>query len=275
MKEPYRLIAVDMDGTLLRSDQTIHKDSIRDIQSAIDSGIQVVYCTGRALAELQPYFNVLPMIRYAVCYSGAIVYDRMAEQCVYRSEIEQKNIEQIVETAKKYHAMLHFLTEKESIVSSHDITHMEDFSMGMYQSLFLEVTTQVEDMEAESRLYVSIPKINIYFRSEEERSKGYEELKRFPLTFAFAEKTSLEMTAQNVTKATGLEHLAASLGISLNQTVGIGDADNDREMLTKVAFPIAMDNASDEIKALCRFVTKDNDHNGVGEAIRSILANTR
>lgn len=75
MKEKYKIIAVDMDGTLLKSDKTIHKDSIRDIQAATENGIHVVYCTGRAISELQQYFKVLPMVRYAVCYSGAIIYD--------------------------------------------------------------------------------------------------------------------------------------------------------------------------------------------------------
>ena len=66
MKETCKLIAVDMDGTLLQSDKTIHKDSIRDIQAAVEHGIFVAYCTGRALAELKPYFQALPMLKYAV-----------------------------------------------------------------------------------------------------------------------------------------------------------------------------------------------------------------
>lgn len=273
MNETCKIIAVDMDGTLLKSDKTIHPDSIRDIQAAAAKGIHVVYCTGRALSELQSYFEVLPTVRYAVCYSGAIVYDRLENKCIYRAEIEQSYIKKVTETAKKYEAMTHFLTEKESIVSSSDITHMNDFHMGVYQTMYREVTRQVRDMEEEGRLHDSIAKINIYFRSADERSKGYEELKQLPLTFAFAEETSLEMTAQSVTKATGLEHLAEYLKVPVSQVAGIGDADNDRDMLNKVGFSVAMGNASDDIKDHCDFITKDNDHNGVGEAIQHIMAN--
>ena len=53
MPQPYKMIAVDMDGTLLQSDKTIHQDSITDIQAVVEKGIQIVYCTGRALLELQ------------------------------------------------------------------------------------------------------------------------------------------------------------------------------------------------------------------------------
>lgn len=128
-------------------------------------------------------------------------------------------------------------------------------------------------MEEEGILHVSIPKINIYFRSPEDRSKAYEELKQYPLTFVYAEKTSLEIISENVTKATGLIQLGKFLGISLNEIVGIGDANNDIEMLSTVGFSVAMNNAHDDIKKLCKFITKDNDHNGVGEAIQYIMSN--
>lgn len=271
MSEEYKIIAVDMDGTLLTSDKTIASESVKDIQAATDKGINVVYCTGRAIAELKPYFEVLPMVRYAVCYSGALVYDCIDKKCVYRDEIEQKYIEQIVKVGQQYKGMIHFLTEQDSIVSADDMAHMRDFGMGIYQPLFNKVAKAVEDMAIEGRSHESIPKINIYFRSKEDREKSYEQLKNLPLTFAFAENTSLEMTAQNVSKATGIMHLAGFLGTTIEHAVGIGDADNDLDMLSKVGFPVAMANANDKVKALSKFITNDNDHNGVGEAIRHII----
>lgn len=272
MSEEYKIIAVDMDGTLLTSEKTVASESVRDIQAAADKGINVVYSTGRAIAELKPYFEVLPMMRYAVCYSGAIVYDCIDRKCVYRNEIEQTYIEQIVKVGQEHKAMIHFLTEQDSIVSAHDITHMDDFGMGVYQSLYNEVAKTVEDMAEEGRRHQSIPKINIYFRSIKDRDKSYEQLKYLPLTFAFAENTSLEMTAANVSKATGIMHLASILGTSIEHVVGIGDADNDLDMLSNVGLPVAMANANDRVKAISKMVTKDNDHNGVGEAIRQIIS---
>lgn len=273
MSKRYKIIAVDMDGTLLTSDKTIHPDSVSDIQAAVKQGIQVVYCTGRGLAELWPYVERLPEVRYAVCYSGAVVYDYRENKRIYHSEIEKRLMKKLIETAKNYKAMLHFLSEKESIVASSDVTHMDDFHMGIYQEMFTKITRKVRDMEEEGKLHDSMTKINIYFRTMEDRSKGYDELKNLPLTFAFAEETSLEMTAQYVTKATGLERLAEYLQIPMHQTAGIGDADNDRDMLKKVGFSVAMGNAKDEIKKNCDFITEDNDHNGVGEAIRYIMSN--
>ena len=67
MKKTIKLIALDMDGTLLRSDKTIDPRTAEDLQKAADRGLHAAYCTGRGLAEMQDTFQTLPMIRYAVC----------------------------------------------------------------------------------------------------------------------------------------------------------------------------------------------------------------
>ena len=72
MSEPIRLIAIDMDGTLLRSDKTVDPQTAEDIRTAAEKGIHIAYCTGRGTAEMQDTFRALPMIRYAVLTSGAV-----------------------------------------------------------------------------------------------------------------------------------------------------------------------------------------------------------
>ena len=79
------------------------------------------------------------------------------------------------------------------------------------------------------------------------------------------------MTAQTVTKASGLQHLAKLLGLSPAETAAVGDGENDREMLMWAGFSAAMGNARPEIQVLCDFVAPDNDHNGVGTALRRAI----
>lgn len=268
----YKLIAVDMDGTLLRSDKSLDPDTIRDVEEAAGLGIEVVYCTGRAVPELEAYVKQLPCMRYAVALSGALVYDFREKRSIFSQTMSGEAVREIVRVAGQYDAMAHLLGEKESIVRIDQVSHMEDFHMGVYQSMFLELTRKVEDMEAEARRHAEIPKVNIYFRSAKDRAAGYEALKRLPLSFAFAEGASLEMNAAGVTKASGLQALTGYLGISMAETAGIGDADNDRAMLEAVGLSVAMGNGAGDIKALCDEVTDDNDHNGVGKAIRRYCA---
>ena len=270
MKDKIKLIALDVDGTLLRSDKTVDPETVSDIRYAVENGMETAFCTGRGLAEMGDLFDALPMMRFSICNSGAVVYDRAKDHCLYRNEIRQDCIREIMMAAGKYECMPHFLTERESIVSSGDITHMADFHMGIYQPMFLRVSRPVPDMRAESERHEAIAKINLYFRTVEELTKAFEELRHLPLTVSRSENTTMEMTAQGVSKAKGIERLADYLDISVTQTAGIGDNYNDVEMLTTVGLPIAMGNAIPEVRSLCAFVTDDNDHNGVGRAIRKI-----
>lgn len=272
MNSTYQLIALDMDGTLLTPDKTIAPDTIRDIRLAAERGVQIVYCTGRAVPELQDYFGLVPEMRYAVCNSGACVYDRAESRCLYRSAIPRTMIAAASAAADKYHAMLHFLTEDESIVAAADVTHMEDFCMGIYQSMFQRIARSVADLAQEAERLDAICKINLYFRSPEGRARCYAELKDLPLDITLPEVTTLEMTAQHVSKASGLVWLADALNIPMERVVGVGDSDNDREMLRTVGLSFAMGNADPDIRSLCDLVTADNAHNGVGAAIRRALA---
>ena len=270
-RKHYRIIALDMDGTLLTTDKTNAPDTVRDIRAASERGIHVVYCTGRAVPELKLYFDMVPMMRYAVCSTGALVYDRVEKHCIDRRPVKSELAAALAETAKRYRAMPHILTDDETIVAADEVTHMKDFHAGIYQPMFERITRKVADMAEEARHLTSIGKVNIYSRSSEDCHACYEELRTLPLSFAMPEETTLEMTAQGVTKGSGLRALADYLHIPMAQTVGIGDSDNDRAMLHDAGLSVAMGNAQADIKAQCDLITEDNDHNGVGEAIRRIL----
>ena len=167
-RKHYRIIALDMDGTLLTSDKTIAPDTVRDIRAASERGIHVVYCTGRAVPELKLYFDMVPMMRYAVCSTGALVYDRVEKHCIDRRPVKSELAAALAETAKRYRAMPHILTDDEIIVAADDVTHMKDFHAGIYQPMFERITRKVADMAEEARHLTSIGKVNIYFRSSED-----------------------------------------------------------------------------------------------------------
>ena len=181
-RKNYRIIALDMDGTLLTSDKTIAPDTVRDIRAASERGIHVVYCTGRAVPELKLYFDMVPMMRYAVCSTGALVYDRVEKHCIDRRPVRSELAAALAETAKRYRAMPHILTDDETIVAADDVTHMKDFHAGIYQPMFERITRKVADMAEEARHLTSIGKVNIYFRSSEDCHACYEELRTLPLS---------------------------------------------------------------------------------------------
>ncbi|MBR1771852.1 MAG: HAD family hydrolase [Lachnospiraceae bacterium] len=268
---PYSLIAIDVDGTLLTSEKKILPETLLALKRVSDKGVQLSFATGRAFVEMAEFFGLTPMIRYAILYSGAILYDCAMKKTLFKMEIPAALFGDIIQVANKYHGMIAFLTEGESIVSKYDISHMEDFHMEEYQPLYEKVTRQVDDMSIESRNHDSITKIEIYFRTIEDRQSGFQELKYLPLTFAFGGETRLEMNAEGVSKGTALETLAKTLNIPLDQTIAMGDDDNDRSMFTCAGLSVVTSNARADIKEMADMIVPSNDSNGVGEAIDRIF----
>ncbi|MDO5133456.1 MAG: Cof-type HAD-IIB family hydrolase, partial [Eubacteriales bacterium] len=272
----FRLIALDMDGTLLRKDKTLHPDTAGDIAAASAAGIEVVYCTGRSPVELLPYREALPSVRYAVALSGACVCD-LGETASGRTEktgavferrIPQETVLRLVEEADRFGAMVHFLMDDRSVVRADLIPRMTEFHMAQYQQLYEKVATGVPDMTAEARKYNGVHKVNTYFRSAADRDMAYAALRELPLSFVFTEETMLEATLGGVSKAEGLCALARHLGIPMRRTMAVGDSENDLAALEAAGFSVAMGNAEKKVTALCDAVTDDNEHNGAGKAIR-------
>lgn len=111
----YKMIAFDMDGTLLNSQKKVRKETLDAINKAFDGGKEVILCTGRALAELEEYIELIPRMRYMVMTSGAIVYDIKEKKDIYANEISVEIMDEILNYIKDKDIMPQMIT-KESIV---------------------------------------------------------------------------------------------------------------------------------------------------------------
>ena len=151
---------------------------------------------------------------------------------------------------------------------------MNDYYMGVYQPMYEEVTTKVDNIYD---YYVgnpySVHKLNIYHHSKEARMHTRQAIKEAGLELEMkdSEATGLEMNAKGVDKGTGLKQLCHYLGISIEETIVVGDADNDKEALEVAGLAIAMGNAKKSIKEISDVIASDNDHDGCAEVIEKYL----
>lgn len=271
MPKNYRLIAIDMDGTLLTSDKKILAETIADLQRAADAGKYIVLATGRGLAELQDYMDSLSFVEYAVCISGALVYDFRQKQAIHAQTISPALADLIMQRCRLEEPMVHFLTDDKAYMQRSHIDHIADYHMEVYLDLYERVTEKYDDIYSLYPTLERFEKINFYHHSVESRNRTMERLKDLPVSMTFAEETSLEIVAKGVSKAFGFYKLCDHLHINPSETIAIGDAWNDSEIMQAVGLPIAMGNATPELVRLCDVVVADNDHNGVGEAVRKYL----
>lgn len=270
----YQLIAFDMDGTLLNSQKTISPASLDAIARATKAGKTVILSTGRNPNELNEYISVLRDVRYLSCISGALVYDLKERRAIYRRPMPAEIIFQIFDVVRDEDVMLHLLTEDFSVIQRDSWEHIERYGLGVYKPMFKQRARMWEDIPAQYRAEpFEAAKLNIHFTSPEALERFESEMARrnVPVTMARAERSSIEINAEGVSKGVGLSKLCEHLGIPLSQTIAVGDAPNDIEVLRTAGLSVAMGNAAPEIKALTDETVADCDHDGCAEAIDRFL----
>ncbi|MDO4941326.1 MAG: Cof-type HAD-IIB family hydrolase [Lachnospiraceae bacterium] len=269
----YQLIALDMDGTLLNSKKEISRESIRMIKKAADAGKYVVLNTGRGPSELRDYADLIPELRYMNCTSGALIYDWKERKTIYSNPLSVEMIRQIMDIAKEEDTMLQFLS-LESFVQKDRWEKMDQYHMGIYKDMFRIVAKKPEDIY---KFYDTAPfpmeKLNIHHTSAEARARTEKRIRDngLDVSMVYSEIASLEISAKGVDKGIGLKKLCEYLGISIENVIAVGDADNDLGALRSVGLAIAMGNAKENIKREADVVVADCDHEGCAEAIEKYL----
>lgn len=267
----YRLVAFDMDGTLLDSHKHISRATQQAVRLAAERGATIVLNTGRCMAELTEYMKLLPEVRYINSVSGGLVCDRVADRDIYSSTLDIDTVKKILKLVESEDVMIHFLN-KESIVQMDKVPDMYKYHMEAYKDMYERVTDQWEDIIGQ---YLAapfrIPKLNLYHTSSEARNQTRQKIlaEQLNVELVDAETTSLEISAQGTDKGNGLEKLCQYLNIPLSQTIVVGDADNDIAAMKKAGLAVAMKNANEHVKALADVIVSDNDHDGCKEVLQN------
>ena len=267
----YKLIAIDVDGTLLNDKKQIDIETKESINNAIQNKKEVVICTGRCYPELIDILKELPKIRYVIGTSGTWIFDTYTKKDICEVTIDIDIVKEIFRRIEHKDVLVHLLNKK-SVIQSDKLHNMERYQMGVYQKMFEKIAIETPDIK--EYFYSNLPKLtkfNIYHKTIEDREDTRGLLKDLDLELTNSERTSLECTAKGVSKGTGLKSLANFLNIEMKDVIAIGDSDNDVSMLKVAGLPIAMGNAKENIKALCKKVVSDNNNNGVAKAINEYL----
>ena len=264
----YKLLALDMDGTMLTSRKTISLATINAIDRVIKQGAAVTLCTGRGVAELKDYADELSGIPYGILNSGGCVYDFTARRPISRTLLNDSILIKCIRAAREAAAMPYLLTEDASVAQQEDIRDVSVFQMGVYQPMYDRIATVVPDLETYVREHLGRSlKLCIYHRDPETREQTRRAVEHLDIQLTNAETTSLEVSPKNVTKALGLQILCRYLHISAHESIVVGDADNDIEVLKAAGLSVAMGNANERVKRQCDVVVSDNDHDGIVEVI--------
>ena len=268
----YRLIALDLDGTLLNSRKEIPPEAALAVRDACAAGKTVVFNTGRAVCELEEQIALLPEVRYAVFASGAGLYDIREKKAFGLQGIPAAQVEKILALARTKDLMPQFVTADRDVIQSSHMANLERYHMGVYRPMYEKAMTLVPDIFAFAETCRDpFLKINLYHADPPERIRTRAQLETPDLELVYSEVSSLECSAAGVSKGSGLERLCGLLGIPMADCIAVGDADNDIPMLRAAGLGVAMGNAPDYVKTAADRIVSDLDHGGCAEAIRLLL----
>ena len=268
----YRLIALDMDGTLLNSELKLPEENRAAIELAQSMGKEVVLSTGRCLAEIRETLSQLPKIRYLVCENGSCVYDVKYDRTMHVDPIPTQEVLYILEQMRGERVVIQVFHENLSYVNQANDEWMQAFRMSTYREVFKKCSMlDVRLFDGYAERPFRIEKINLYFDNAQTENYWAEALAARPLIVSKSIAYMIELVSDKADKSRGLAALCAHLNIPMSEIITVGDSPNDLGMLKAAGLGVAMGNARAEVQAVADAITDDCDHSGVAKVIHEYL----
>ena len=250
-----KLIASDLDGTLLTSQKEITPRLQKALTSIHEMGIFFVPSTGRPFAALPTCVKELPFLKYVITSNGAAVYDAEQKQNLFQSLLSAEAVEKAYISQDAYHNLSRY--------------HLTDTHMKYTLATRIPLSDFWGELEKQKDI---LENINLVFSDMELKDHIWQTLKETGLASVTASsEKNIEVTSLMATKAHALSHLCGILDIPRENVLALGDRDNDLPMLEFAGTGVAMENGEDHIKKVADFVTKSCDDFGAAIVLEQII----
>jgi len=283
----YKLIAIDLDGTLLNSYGEITNKNREAIKYAIDKGIDIILASGRDPQTMKKISFELGINNYLIAGNGACVYDIEQEKNIYESFIGKEKALEIIKICKENSIFFNVYTNKGIITESLNYNVKVFNNENNYKpnnkrtniEIVNNISDYVENNEMEILKIIICDESRIIFNNIIEKLKKLREIEVLDIEHMSKKiiKTGTEeyvleyfyteVTNKNANKWNAIKYLIEKLNIKEDEVICIGDNINDLEMVKNSGLGITMKNSALEKQNVANYVTDDNNSDGVGKAI--------
>lgn len=262
----YKLIASDMDGTLLDLKRAISPENLAAIRKALDLGVIFTISTGRSMVAVKRYQEILQLKTPIITYNGGAIVMPDTGEVLYQKNLNPKAAARVIRRGRALKASM-------CIWSGNTLYILREDTYTMQYAERAGGATLLKRSEVRDVIQQGISKI-LWYDTEERLEKFQESLSKKPIedvAYFTSSAVFLEIVDSGVSKGSALQFLGEYHGISAAEMIAIGDGMNDIAMLEYAGLGVAMENASDAVKDAADFVTGANVNDGVAQVIERFV----
>lgn len=263
---PYRLVAIDLDDTLLNNDLQISPRVQAAIQRTIEQGVQVTLATGRMFRSAYPFAQQMGLNIPLITYQGALVKNSQSGEVLYHTPLPRIYVRPVLELINTYGYHVQAYVDDELVMEKYTAEAQAYVDQSRVPVKLVPDLLSFLSQEPTKILVINFdePKLNAMAEDLNHRFGEH-------LYITKSKPYYLEVLHPEATKGKALQALASRLGIRQEEVIAIGDSFNDIDMIQYAGLGVVMGNAREEIKQYADYITVSNEDDGVAEVLEKFV----
>ena len=288
----YKLVAIDLDGTMLNSYGEVTEYTKSEINNIIQKGTEVVIASGRSIDSITSIAKSISDIKYIIAGNGAVLYDIQNNKNMYEKYIPKSKALEIIHICEQNSIFYNVYTNKSIIADKlrYNVLYYYKENLNKEDSKKTNITIveniekYVKEMQDEKVMKIFVADENqSVFKSIMRKFDNNENLQILDVShmsrkiishgtdYVTIEYFYTEISLKNVDKWLALEYLIKMLNIKKEEVIAIGDNTNDKKMIKEAGLGIIMKGSNPEVTSIADYITEDNNHDGVAKALHKIF----
>lgn len=289
----YKLIVIDLDGTLLNSNGVVSEENKKTLQNLINTNIEIVLASGRMIDSTKTIAKEIGCKKYFIAGNGAIVYDIEKDQIIYENFLKKEKVLDIIKICEENSIYYNIYTDKQILATSlkynvlyyskenanreekdrskiNIVSNMYEYVQNLEDEKFLKITICDENkliFNSIIRMIKQIKEIDVLDVEHMSRKTITQGTEQVEVSYSYT-----EVSAQNVDKWEAIKYILNQKELNSENVIAIGDNINDKKMIKKAGLGIAMKDSTPVVREIADIITEQsNNSNGVAETLNKIL----
>lgn len=267
----YKLIATDLDGTLVTDDKNLTDRTVENVKKALKKNVKIMITSARAFYRLERYIDELDLRKenqYTICFNGAIIVENITGKVLYSKNLDKEEVSELIGLGKQLNVPIMLYSKNANWVEEMpEVIQKNKNSKGM--NIKIENFDKIDFNEEENYIYkiVFMDKPEKIIEIRKNLSK--EIIDKYEVTSSVPEY--IEFVKKGIKKSKAIKFIMDKCKIKQKEIMAIGDGENDVEMLRFAGLGVAMENANNYVKENADYITTSNNDDGVGKVIEKFI----